>query len=436
MKENNSTSRVSGGKLVSTGTTNLYRNNVTGVYYARKKFGVNGLVRDLNRSLDTDVKTTALERLAAKLAEMAKEVNRAPSSLDNSTTFGACVDMFMAEKTEQNRIKKFDDNSLKILGWSRKKMVKVWGEKFMERPIKKLALADFKQKHNDLHVECSSTYVNLIRQIITGAFDFAVRGGIVEENLGLELSNKSTHDRKEKSIPQGDEQLAALLGHIRASKCGHKNKVCDLIEFFCWFGSRKTETNLLRKDDVNVGSNYMGEIPPMTIRFRDETTKNAKNKFIPIFPGALPLVNKLLADKRSGDRLVLGKECLGSLAKACKALGFEKWTHHTFRHVFATRALIVTNCDYFTVANWLGHQDGGKLLSVRYAHLNQAHSQAQAKKLNYNFNPSAPVAAEAKDTVELNGQVWNRADLAKLLEQLGGGKPVNVIDLPVARRAA
>jgi integrase len=55
-------------------------------------------------------------------------------------------------------------------------------------------------------------------------------------------------------------------------------------------------------------------------------------------------------------------------------------SHHDFRHLFATRC-IESGVDLPTVARWLGHQDGGALLSRTYFHLVDEHSRRMAARV-------------------------------------------------------
>ena len=71
------------------------------------------------------------------------------------------------------------------------------------------------------------------------------------------------------------------------------------------------------------------------------------------------------------------KKCL---ATACRRLGYPHFTHHDFRHFFATTC-IESGVDIPTVSRWLGHKDGGALAMRVYGHLRQEHSLAAIKKV-------------------------------------------------------
>lgn len=104
-------------------------------------------------------------------------------------------------------------------------------------------------------------------------------------------------------------------------------------------------------------------------------------------PRAIPFVNGIRETLEalkclSGDRdLVLPQgECKRSLQTACELADLPRLSHHSFRHLFATRCL-ESGVDVPTAARWLGHQDGGALLSRTYFHLLDEHSRRMAGKV-------------------------------------------------------
>jgi integrase len=89
-----------------------------------------------------------------------------------------------------------------------------------------------------------------------------------------------------------------------------------------------------------------------------------------------------------------------ALRKACKRLSLPQFSHHDFRHMFATTC-IEAGVDIPTVSRWLGHKDGGALAMKVYGHLRADHSAAQIRKVN--FEPAQepgnelPVAQTSND---------------------------------------
>jgi len=53
---------------------------------------------------------------------------------------------------------------------------------------------------------------------------------------------------------------------------------------------------------------------------------------------------------------------------------------HDFRHLFISKC-VMAGVDYMTIAEWVGHQDGGVLIGKVYGHLNDQHKANTAKRL-------------------------------------------------------
>lgn len=110
------------------------------------------------------------------------------------------------------------------------------------------------------------------------------------------------------------------------------------------------------------------------------TAKGGRLCFVPILSSLRPVLERLRAID-DGSGFVIPRESVKrGLAKACARAGLRHLTHHDFRHMFITRC-IEAGVDAPTTARWVGHGDGGALLSKRYFHLMDAHSRTMALKV-------------------------------------------------------
>lgn len=116
-------------------------------------------------------------------------------------------------------------------------------------------------------------------------------------------------------------------------------------------------------------------------------SKNGRQRSIPFMDG---IRDTLTALRRvsDGHHVLPQAEVQTSLRSACERLGLPQLSHHDFRHLFATRC-ITSGVDIPTVARWLGHLDGGALLSRLYFHLVEEHSFRMAAKVQ--IAPALPV---------------------------------------------
>ena len=113
-------------------------------------------------------------------------------------------------------------------------------------------------------------------------------------------------------------------------------------------------------------------------------TKNYEFRTVPLPDALFGLLSRLRAERSPKPidyvaRIASAKKCL---ATACRKLGFPHYTHHDFRHFFATTC-IEAGVDVPTVSRWLGHKDGGALCMKTYGHLRQDHSFAQARRVSF-----------------------------------------------------
>ena len=125
---------------------------------------------------------------------------------------------------------------------------------------------------------------------------------------------------------------------------------------------------------------------------------------------------RLKAEKnpQSTDRIIAFNSARKCLQTACKKLGLPQFTHHDFRHFFATTC-IESGVDIPTVSRWLGHKDGGALAMKRYGHLRQEHSFAMIKKVSFDKPANVILMPKSEDAkaIEHNSPPDNRRAIAK-----------------------
>jgi|ERR1051326_951030 integrase len=167
--------------------------------------------------------------------------------------------------------------------------------------------------------------------------------------------------------PPTEEQWATLL-----AECDRlpRSKAGLIIRLLTLTGLRIEEARVLRWEHVREDRIYV----PAAV------TKNGKPRVIPLLPGADAVLKTLRDAPGRNGRVLPTVHCRKGLQKACRAAGLKYLSYHCFRHLFATRC-IESGVDIPTVARWLGHQDGGALLSRMYFHLLDGHSKLMALKV-------------------------------------------------------
>ena len=96
----------------------------------------------------------------------------------------------------------------------------------------------------------------------------------------------------------------------------------------------------------------------------------------------------------------------------------ETFNYHDCRHFFISWA-VMSGVDTMTISKWVGHEDGGVLIGKVYGHLNDAHLQAQAKRLSFGtFTAQEPAPAPAPEPAPANMVDLSKMSAADLLAAL------------------
>jgi integrase len=204
---------------------------------------------------------------------------------------------------------------------------------------------------------------------------------------GLILSNPATTIKRPKvtfkkaPIPSR-QQFVKLVAQIRQSDgradSQRKSKDgADLVEFLAFSGARIGEARAAAWGDVKFEGNMI---------WIHGTKSEQSDRLIPMPASLREFLVKLKAESAPEpvDRILKTGSAKKCLATACVKLGFLKFSHHDFRHFFATTC-IESGVDIPTVSRWLGHSDGGALAMRVYGHLQVEHSLAMGKRVNFHL---------------------------------------------------
>ena len=216
----------------------------------------------------------------------------------------------------------------------------------------------------------SALHANNALSIMRRAMAAVVERGIRPDNPIRVLKRLKVPKTRIDDLPT-EEQMDALLSHIRTQGARCADESAAMIEFLAWSGLRISEAQALRWE--NVGEQWI------TVTGGKTGTKNHEIRQIPVnsrlraildarrYAGGHGPVFHILTPKRA-------------LEGACKKLGYRHMRIHDLRHWF-TNLCIQRGIDVVTVAAWLGHKDGGKTLLATYAHHQKTHSLASAERL-------------------------------------------------------
>ncbi len=343
---------------------------ISGVYFGKVK--ISG--KTVRRSLETTVWTSA----QLKLNDFLKE-NREKRNKVDPPRFTVVLEWFKAELENDTTIKpRSKEYRLTCL----KKIETTWPELWKLR-LDGITSKDCKEWASELNGEIDSHYFNntigTLRQIIdVGLKTHKKNGGTSFENPAAELKRVKVK-QNDLQLPE-PSQFKGLVENIRKESGAWGERVGDLVEFLAYGGMRiHSDAAWVTWEDVDW------KRKEIVVRGNPETgTKNSEIRRVPILPDMEKLLTRLkekLGAHATG-RVMKVSECGVALARACKAIGIAKLTHHDLRHLFATRC-IESGVAIPTVSRWLGHKDGGALAMKTYGHLRNEHSQAMAQKVRF-----------------------------------------------------
>lgn len=225
------------------------------------------------------------------------------------------------------------------------------------------------------------------------AFTYATDGGLCVENPMRNIKPPTPQrDASNAKHQLSTTDFDRILAEMR-NKCGHNAaKAADTSDLLAATGARISElvggNGLpgLRWKDVDWKNN---QVTLRTAKGRVAKANVGTMRIIPFHPRLVAALQRLKGpgDTKKPDALVAPtKQARRSLQGACKRLfdkgelSITRLTHHDLRHLFTTWC-IEAGIDVPTVADLLGHRDGGALLLRTYRHLRTEHLHNQVKKL-------------------------------------------------------
>ena len=343
---------------------NLYRLESSGGYYALLKRGD----KQFRRSLRTKDRKLAERRLA----ELRAQVGNLRISEEAGQSFEDVAKRWMS----------ITAHALKPSSALRREQC----FKQIYPFFKGLTIRNIQRQHcerwlKERSPQLAAMSLNRELELMRSVFNYAVKLGLILNNPAADLQRRRVVQAKIQ-IPTRD-QFKRLVAAIRESdgRTASKAKAkpgADLVELLAYSGCRLNEATSLRWREIDFDKNAL------TITGGERGTKNRETRIIPMTTALRAHLEKLMSNQawQPDDyvsQIGSAKKCLQT---ACRRLGTTQFTHHDFRHFFATTC-IEAGVDIPTVSRWLGHKDGGALAMRVYGHLRMDHSVLAAAKVSF-----------------------------------------------------
>lgn len=184
-----------------------------------------------------------------------------------------------------------------------------------------------------------------------------------------------------------------------ASTCSKNGaQLVDYLRFLAFSGARCNEALHVRWCDVDLEGDLLcigadGSSKNSKARYVD-LNADLKRHLIAMSGRRAPDSEWLFPSPQRGENDRPAKTLRESFNMARKAAGLGWVGFHDLRHFFASRAMMA-GIDFKTIAEWLGHQDGGVLLCKVYSHLIDGHKRDMAARLMFSHTIVASTATAA-----------------------------------------
>jgi integrase len=212
-----------------------------------------------------------------------------------------------------------------------------------------------------------------------------------DDGLIVHLPTEGIRPKKVKTPVRSLLSPAAFEGLCKAAAdCGKNSvQVLDYLRLLAYSGARRDEALALKWEDVNFERKFLcigadGSAKNSKARhvdFNSQLEAHLKDMATRIAPDSQWLFPSPQRGQDDKPARTLRESFLIARKKAeLEGLGF-----HDLRHYFASMA-VMSGIDFKTIAEWLGHQDGGMLVGKVYGHLLPEHKQRMAER--FVFSPT------------------------------------------------
>jgi len=423
-------SGTKGKRLPYGNISGLYRNDVTRIFYTR--YSVNG-VRNWHSHKTTDEKRAKVLH-GEKLVQVEKDRQSGMRGSSDFSTLGALEAelrrIWSEDLTKQDtKTARLDSLNRMKAGWECCRLGK-W-ETTKARTVTYDRLVSIRNalikavrwkrrgSHKKWCVGYSNPATNYALRVMHQMLDIAYHKRAINENpfnepsLGREEIYLPQETRKKVELPTisdmervftelenptkaiEDSSGTKLVGRyddLSADLAAHLRRVAKetgrFARLIAYSGMRVSELAGRKVKNAETGKLELVPGSQATIaddlgkkfHIRGTKTKTSDRK-IPVSDGLRAVLDEIRSEKVAGP-LVTIEDINPALAKACKAVGVKKLSHHDLRHYFAT-ICIEGGTDIPTVSRWLGHSDGGALAMRTYGHLRDEHSLAAMAKVSF-----------------------------------------------------
>ena len=332
----------------------LYRNESSKTYYAFVKR--NG--RQIRRSL----KTTDRKLAERRLKEFRGDASKLVSGGRNRITFEDLGKLWLP--VASTNLKKSSADRIE-------RCLKTLNGYFGSSIIFSITMRDCEEWEVSRGKNIAASTFNKDAQVLKACLQYAVDRGMLLDNPSKVIKARKVKDKKI-LIPSRDQFQTlcdTLLGLDPRARESYY-----LVKLLAVSGMRLSEALNLTWEEIDFKKGFF------IVSGGEVGTKNRQIRNVPLFPAmkTFLLENYSIENKNKSRRIIAIESARKALETACRVAGLPHFSHHCLRHFFVSNA-IEKGIDFKTIANWIGHTDGGLLVAKTYGHLRDAHSYQMAQ---------------------------------------------------------
>lgn len=360
---------------------NLLKEIHSGFYYAR--FHRHGKPKWI--SLKTKLRSVADGRLADERVKWMAE-DSAPPPIEGKWTFGDACRHFLADIKIG---KAFTSKSgVKVKGrmaagtqlyrqHTLEGLLKSWqainGTDLKAIELRRLSRELVERWADYYKTQSSASRFNGTLGTLRKVISYGIKNGQIHRDPSSEVERVSITPTRQNARLPTREQFDAIVKSMRSGSHRTTQDTADFVELLAYSGARSSEAENITWSDVDF------ERRILTLR----ETKNGREREVPFnkrLEDLLLRIKKRRNDEGPEARVVTVSDVRASLNRACVQAGASRITRHGLRGYFATVAL-QSGVDPKTLADWMGHLDGGLLLLTKYVKAN--HHKAMALRVDF-----------------------------------------------------
>jgi len=351
-----------------------------GRFYAQMAVETAGVMKVTKMVLEAETPTQAIEKMADLKSERRKgtlvKISHAPKLAD-------AIAEYKASSTSTTKSPASQRGETTHLNLWQDKLGQLSVDKIRKQHIlavrDALTSGDATSGSKKISNRTANLYVQALRQVLK----FQEERERIAEIPKVRALRLPVVESKRELID--DVQFQRILDACRPEVTKNAKQIRYYLRFLALTGTRCKETYRIKWADVDF------ERRKVTIG-ADGLSKNRRKRHVNFSPELAALLLEMKADHpkdssylfpspQRGDKDIPATTLWDSFKLVRNEVKMPHLGFHDFRHLFISKC-VMAGVPYMTIAEWVGHRDGGVLIGKVYGHISEDHKADMASKLS------------------------------------------------------